>query len=376
VTSLAREQTRGDKLLHNLRAMTPLVSILIPAYNSEAWIADTITSALAQTWPRTEIIIVDDGSRDETLRIARQFESAKVLVISQPNQGAAAARNNALQKSQGDYIQWLDADDLMGPNKIATQMEGAMRCSSKRTLFSGTWGYFLFRPQKARWSESSLNCDLTPVEWLLRKMEQRAFMQTSTWLVSRELTGAAGPWDARLTADDDGEYFSRVVLASDAVRFVPDARIFYRIAGSNSLSYLGTNKKKLESQFLSMLLQFRHFRAREDSQRVRQACTKFLQNSLIYFYPEHPDLVKRCEELAASLGGRLGTPQLPRKYAWMQRLFGWPAAKGSQLHYNRFKLSLQRALDRALFSLENRTSRNNAWQGIGKSTAREISANG
>lgn len=356
--------------------MAPLVSILIPAYNSQAWIADTITSALAQTWPRTEIIIVDDGSRDETLRIARQFESAKVLVISQPNQGAAAARNNALQRSQGDYIQWLDADDLMGSNKIATQMEGTMSCSSKRTLFSGMWGYFLFRPQKARWSESSLNCDLTPVEWLLRKMEQRAFMQTSTWLVSRELTGAVGPWDARLTADDDGEYFSRVVLASDAVRFVPDARIFYRIAGSNSLSYLGTNKKKLESQFLSMLLQFRHFRAREDSQRVRQACTKFLQDSLIYFYPEHPDLVKRCEELAASLGGRLGTPQLPRKYAWMQRLFGWPAAKGSQLHYNRFKLSLQRALDRALFSLENRTSRNNAWQGIGKSTAREISANG
>ncbi len=201
-------------------------------------------------------------------------------------------------------------------------------------------------------------------------------MQTSTWLVSRELTEAAGPWDVRLTADDDGEYFSRVVLASDTVRFVPEARIFYRIAGSNSLSHLGGSKKKLESQFLSMQLQFSHSRAREDSQRVRQACLKFLQDSLIYFYPEHSDLVKRCEELADSLGSELANPQLPRKYAWIQKLFGWSAAKESQLRYNRIKLSLQRSLDRVFFHLEKRYSKRNAWEEIEKSTAREMSVNG
>jgi len=355
--AVSRAIREGTNHIATAQRMLPLVSILIPAYNSEAWIADTLQSALAQTWPRTEIIIVDDGSTDQTLQIAKRFVSAKVSVSSQLNQGAATARNSALQKSQGDYIQWLDADDLMAPDKIARQMNVALDCSGKRTLLSGEWGYFLFRPQKAKWAASPLNCELSAVEWLLRKMEQRAFVQTSSWLVSRELTEAAGPWNTQLTADDDGEYFSRVILASDVIRFVPGARIFYRIAGSGSLSYLGRNKRKLESQFRSMELQISHLRMREESERVRSACLKFLQDALLYFYPEQPELVKRCEEIAASLGHRLSVPQMPRKYAWIQRRFGWRVAKASQLYYNKVKLSFQRSLDWALFRLEKQASK-------------------
>src|SRR5207248_8968504 len=103
--------------------MKPLVSILIPAYNAEPWITDTIQSALAQTWMRKEIIIIDDGSTDQTLSIARQFASKTVSVIAQRNQGAAAARNKAFALSQGGYIQWLDADDLLSPDKIEAQVK-------------------------------------------------------------------------------------------------------------------------------------------------------------------------------------------------------------------------------------------------------------
>jgi|GEM_PF-108175 len=102
--------------------MKPLVSILVPAFNSQEWIADTLRSAIAQTRARKEIIVVDDGSTDQTLAIARQFGSDCVRVVSQENQGAAAARNNALSLSRGDYIQWLDADDLLASDKIARQM--------------------------------------------------------------------------------------------------------------------------------------------------------------------------------------------------------------------------------------------------------------
>src|SRR5947208_1543765 len=102
--------------------MKPLVSILIPAYNAERWISDTIKSALDQTWPRKEIIIVDDGSRDQTFRIAQQFGSKNVSVVTQENHGASATRNKAFNLCQGDYIQWLDADDLLTSAKIAEQM--------------------------------------------------------------------------------------------------------------------------------------------------------------------------------------------------------------------------------------------------------------
>jgi len=115
--------------------MKSLVSILIPAYNAQEFLAATITSALGQTWARKEVIIVNDGSRDETLDVARRFESASVKVITHENQGAAATRNKALSLAQGEFIQWLDADDLLGSNKITCQMEAGVRCS-RRTLHS------------------------------------------------------------------------------------------------------------------------------------------------------------------------------------------------------------------------------------------------
>jgi glycosyltransferase involved in cell wall biosynthesis len=209
--------------------VTPLVSILIPAYNAKRWLADTIESALNQTWPRKEIIVVDDGSCDDTVAIAQRFASKTVIIISQENQGAAVARNKAFALSQGDYIQWLDADDLLSRDKIAMQMAAAQECQDKLRLLSSGWGYFMYRPSRARFLPTPLWCDLPPIEWLLRKWEGNLHMQTATWLLSRELTQAAGPWDTRLLGDDDGEYFFRVINASDGIRFVPQSKVYYRI---------------------------------------------------------------------------------------------------------------------------------------------------
>lgn len=114
--------------------MKPLVSILIPAYNAESTIAATLRSAVAQTWERKEIIIVDDGSTDGTFDVARQFESQSVSVLRQNNQGAAAARNTAFSLCHGDYIQWLDADDLLAPMKIERQLTSLRETDSRRVL--------------------------------------------------------------------------------------------------------------------------------------------------------------------------------------------------------------------------------------------------
>ena len=343
--------------------MKPIVSILIPAYNAEPWIADTIKTALAQTWPRTEIIVVDDGSRDQTLSIARQFASKNISVVTQENQGAAAARNCALALSQGEFIQWLDADDLLSPDKVAKQMAAVQECRYKRQLFSSGWGYFYYRLDRANFTPTSLWCDLSPVEWLIRKMGQNLHMPPATWLVSRELTQAAGPWDTRLSLDDDGEYFCRVILASDAIRFVPDAKVFYRASSSDSLSSIDESEKKLISQFLSMQLHVSYVRSLEESERVRAACLNYLQTRFIRFYPERVALVKQLEQLAAILGGRLEVPQLSWKYSWMRKVFGWTVTKRIRQYYNRWKSSVTRSWDKAFFHLErqNVASRAGSW---------------
>lgn len=334
--------------------MKPLVSILIPAFNSEQWIADTIQSALGQTWPRKEIIIVDDGSTDQTLAIARRFASDVVSVTTQPNQGAAATRNKAFSLSHGDYIQWLDADDLLAPDKIAKQMEAVERCGSKRVLFSSAWGRFIYRQSKVKFTPTPLWCDLSPAEWLLRKLGQNIFMQTGVWLVSRELTEAAGSWDTRLLADDDGEYFCRVLMASDGTRFVPDAKVFYRVSGPNRLSFVGQSDRKLEAHLLSIKLHIGYLRSLEDSERTRAACMEYLRTLLPYFHPERPDLVKEMEQQAAALGGKLETPRLSWKYAWIDKVFGRAVAKRTQLQYNQLKEALIARWDKTLFQFEKR----------------------
>jgi glycosyltransferase involved in cell wall biosynthesis len=332
--------------------MPPLVSILIPAYNAEPWIADTIKSALAQSWSGKEIIVVDDGSKDQTLSIAQKFASKTVSVVTQENQGAAAARNKAFSLCQGNYIQWLDADDLLSRDKIAKQMEAAEQSQSSRTLISCGWGYFRYRPAKAKFVPTPLWGDLSPVEWLLRKWEGNDHMQTATWLVSRELTNAVGPWNPQLMGDDDGEYFCRVLLAGRGVRFVPDAKVFYRITDSSRWSYIGCSNKKIEAQLLSMQLQIGYLRSLEDNQRVRTACLNYLQTWFIHFYPEKTALVKQLQELATTLGGRLEAPRLSWKYSWIQKLLGWDVAKRTQLYYNQCKASVLTLWDRAMYSLE------------------------
>ena len=334
--------------------MQPLVSILIPAFNAESWIGETIQSALSQTWPNKEIIIVNDGSTDRTLQIAQQFMSKGITVVSQPNGGGSAARNKALGLSRGDYIQWLDADDLLAGDKIARQMELLEHHPGKRTLLSSAWGRFYFRIPKARFSPSSLWCDLSPVEWLLRKFEQGVYMPPATWLVSRDVAEAAGPWDTRLSFDDDGEYFCRVIKMSDGIRFAPDARVFYRVSGPGSMSHIGGSNRKLESLFLSMQLHVAYFRSMEESARVREACLKYLQMWSVYFYPARLDLVERLRQFAKELGGKLERPELRRKYAWIGQAFGWETAKRAESFLPNLKGRLLRSWDKTLFKLEGR----------------------
>jgi glycosyltransferase involved in cell wall biosynthesis len=334
--------------------MVPLVSILIPAYNAQQWIADTIASALAQTWTKKEIIVVDDGSSDQTLYIARQFASKTVHIVTQANQGASAARNTAFSICQGDYIQWLDADDLLDPDKVEKQVRKLDDCPTRRTLLSGAWGYFMYRKKKAQFSPTSLWCDLTPLEWMLRKMGENLHMQTDNWLVSRELSTAAGPWDVRLWRDNDGEYFCRVILASDGIQFVPDAKSYYRMAGFKSVSYVGGSNKKLESLFLSMKLHMHYLRLMEDSPRTRLACLHYIQTWLHEFYPYRLDIVQELQKITTELGGQFEESRLSWKYNWILRLFGRSLARRAQLLMPKLKASCIIAWDKAMFQIENR----------------------
>jgi glycosyltransferase involved in cell wall biosynthesis len=303
--------------------MKPLVSLLIPAFNSEKWLGDCVESALAQTWPRKEIIIVDDGSQDATLRIARSYAGPNVQVATQENRGASAARNHALSLAQGDYIQWLDADDLLAPDKIARQMDGAEPGHSSRVLLSGAWGQFYHCPERTRFIRTSLWQSLDSTDWLWHRLDTGFWMAIESWLVSRRLTELAGPWDETILRDNDGEYFSRVVSCSTGTRFVPAARCFCRKGSFGSISNsLSLNNRKLDSLYSSICRHIQRLRSLEDSPRTRAACRNHLQRVASYFYPDRPDLLRQLQDLATELGGNLDLAKIRPKYRWVQGVFG------------------------------------------------------
>ncbi len=335
----------------------PLVSILIPAHNVQDWIAETLRSANAQTWEQKEIVVVDDGSTDQTLEIARQFESDSLRVVTQKNSGAASARNTAFSLCRGDYIQWLDADDILAPDKIARQMAELEQVKSKRTLLSSEFGKFLHYWPHAQFVHTGLWEDLSPTEWLLRKMGDNLYMQTATWLVSRELSELSGPWNTSLVNDDDGEYFCRVLLNSDGTHFVGGSKVYYRSYRTNNMSYIGGSDKKRDALWLSMQLHIGYLRSLEDSPRTREACVAYMQRNLIHFYPERTDIVRAATLKAKELGGELRPPELSWKYAWLRKAFGWRVAKNTAFQMREIRWSVMKSLDKTMVRAKSRNER-------------------
>jgi len=327
--------------------MDELVSIIIPAYNVEGVIADTITSAMSQTWPKKEIIIVDDGSTDGTLAVAKTFESKLVKVVAQPNKGASAARNEGLRFAQGSYIQWLDADDLLTQDKVSRQLKFADRGQDGRVLLTSSFGTFYFCHQRSQINPTILWQDLSPVDWLINKFKGNVWMNPAVWLVSRKLTELAGPWDERLVRDNDGEYICRVVAASERVQFVGEAMSYYRVGNLGSLS-TSTSDKTCESLVLALSLSVQYLLSLENSERTRSACLNLLQIWVPFLYPDKEEWLRKMDVLASQLGGQLTPPEVSWKYSLINKCFGWKATKKVITECRRIKLKAVKTLDRVL----------------------------
>lgn len=316
-------------------ASDPLVSILIPAYNSGKWLGETIQSAINQSWNNKEIIIVDDGSTDNTFNIAKKFESKSVKVLTQKNSGACVARNHALSISQGDFIQWLDSDDILHKDKIKKQLENNDVDKSSMVLHSSAWGRFYYDINKAKFESNILWQDLHPIDWLIYNIGHGFFIHPAAWLVSRKITQTAGMWNESLLKNQDGEYFSRVAASSEMVKFHPNAFCYYRRGLLSSVSSNRTlaafeSLSKANNLSLDLLLKM------EDSDRTRKACINFLQRFVHKNFYVDSDCLTENKKRILALGGELKLPEKSFQFRIVKNLLGVEKA-------NRLKLKLWNA---------------------------------
>lgn len=249
--------------------MEPTVSIVIPCYNKRAYVAATIESALAQS-QTCEVIVIDDGSTDGSLSEIRRFDG-RIRWVTGPNRGGCAARNAGVEMSSGTYLQFLDADDILPPDKIARQL-ATLRNAPEGAIALCPWQFLhddgrLDAPDpRPFWKSYDTGIDLLLGLWL-----HGGFFPTHPWLVPRALAQASGPWNERLSADQDGEYFGRILTRSGPVLLCADTSAHYRRPPDGAVSR-DKSRRAFESRMRAFEVVAEGLLARRQDRAARRAC--------------------------------------------------------------------------------------------------------
>ncbi len=249
--------------------MNPLVTIIITCYNSEKYIHQNVMSVLQQTYGQLEVIVVNDGSTDQSRTILEAFNDPRLRIIHQENHGCNHARNQGFKLSQGDYLMFLDSDDLLHPSKIEEQV----RIVEKQTtdvLISGAWLSFETSVEETTFSQNPLFRNFNdPIEYILTAWKTNSMIQPGVWLISRKLMEHAGLWNEELRSDDDGDFIIRLLCKASCVLYSEKSILYYRAkhAGSQSAQ---SSAKHMNSRYKAAVLQTQFLLQHENSTRTRK----------------------------------------------------------------------------------------------------------
>ncbi len=315
----------------------PTISVLIACFNCEKYVGETLESVLAQTRLADEIIVVDDGSTDQSASKVQSYADRGIQLICQDNQGASAARNRAFAASTGQFVIFVDADDIIGPLHLESLLSRVY--DHRRCVALSKWDRFYSLPEEASFPDRPTECDMSGIDWLMLDWEGgRPMTQSGMFLIPRVLIEERGPWCENLTLIDDFEFFARIILHSDGVRFARGACLYYRSGRSGSLSAQKT-RHAVESAFDSLMLGVSHVLAVESSPRTRHVCANILQDFDYTYYPHHSDLRRKIRDRVAELGGATREPNGPPGFHQLRRFTGWKIARQVQRFAERYNLN-------------------------------------
>lgn len=283
----------------------PLVSVIIPTYNRAGLVGRAIESVLGQTYQEVEMLLVDDGSTDDTGVVVKGFTDPRIVYIRhRANRGGAAARNTGLRAARGEFIAFLDSDDRWLPEKLERQLDAlrlALQCGVAYCAFvkTGSAG--------ARLVENKNGDELEKL------LLQRQFVITlSTVVVRRELLNAVGGFDELLPSCQDTDLFIRLLPLTGFV-YVPEPLVVQDADSADRISVDYPNRVEGYKMLIS-----KHFRFLSSDPQglaeyylelgrlaVRAGCPREARHAFRDAISAHPASVKPYLHLAALAGGRL-----------------------------------------------------------------------
>ncbi len=323
----------------------PLVSICIPVFNADAFIETTLNSVISQTYKELEILIVDDGSTDSSLEIIESLNDKRIKILQQQNLGAAYARNLALRHAKGEFIQFLDADDILSKDKISEQVAALAHTKKsiavcKTIFFYNEENPFLLNGQLGQ--EQFLFSTKKPIEfllnlWGLNSDNKHGMIQTNAWLTSKELIEETGYWSEFYSPDDDGEYFCRVLSLASEVIYTPNCFNYYRkFSNRDSLSSRNSHKA-LSGIYKSLINKEAALINKVERKTLEKVIKRQFFELLYHAYGFYPDIVadisvKYPELLKMPYAENIGGTAINL----IKNIFGWRFAKRLQtLKYSR-----------------------------------------
>ncbi len=220
--------------------MPPTVSVIIPCYNQARYLPSSVGSVIAQTCHDWEVIVVDDGSTDDTRRVALAFENPKIRYLYQPNQGLSAARNTAIREARGEYLSFLDSDDELEPAFLQVCVEALTSDDTLAAVYAQT--RFIDESGKVlpRISGQALSGDA-----LHRELMQGGFFPPVAVVARRAVVLEAGLFDAQLTGVGDWDLWLRV-SARYTMRGLPLPLVRYRVYPGS----MSTNAERMHADRL------------------------------------------------------------------------------------------------------------------------------
>ncbi|WP_162558661.1 glycosyltransferase family 2 protein [Robertkochia solimangrovi] len=311
------------------------VSIIIPIFNSENYIIQTLNSVFSQELQNFEIIMIDDNSTDNSFEIIQEFRSEQVRIFKNLKSGACAARNYGFSLSTGDYIQYLDADDLLSNDKLQKQV-AILRENPEHIAVCNT-AVFFDDPESGKITDTSYLYTTNDVDEFLLNLygaEGNPHMiQTSAWLTPRALIEKAGPWDENLLRDQDGEFFCRVLSKAKGVQYVEGPVNYYRKyrLGSNITS--AKLMSFYQSEFDAIQSKENILQHTSHQEKYRKAMALQYKRLAVNTYPQFKELSNRSIQKAKALGGSSYIPLLGGRFIeTLNSLFGWKVARSARYH--------------------------------------------
>ncbi|KDN53978.1 glycosyltransferase family 2 protein [Flavobacterium seoulense] len=281
-----------------------LVSIIVPVFNRDNYIKQTLESILEQTYTNWECIIVDDCSIDDSVKVINSFVEKdvrfKLIIRSQErNKGASTCRNIGIENSKGDFIQFLDSDDLISKNKLEQQIL-MITDFNENIICTCKWSRFTKIPNDSVNFESldSYNDFNNIPDFLKALSSSKGYFPIHSYLIKKSIIDKSGLWNEYLSLNDDSEFLIRLLCNTDKIYFAKKANVYYRWTSSENVSSFNDYQKVGDAIYSWRLIDI--------SLRIRFKCDEIsyvedmkkglyinVQNSFPILIEEHRDFFKK-----------------------------------------------------------------------------------